>query len=172
MGVRYRVRQFTIALGANINRETTKALREYLAASQLELFRSMSSIDQHHGWAVFRTLREAQEAEASLLRAALLHDVGKTIGPVRIWHRVIAVLARALAPRFWEMIDGNSGTWRYPFYVHRHHAALGAELAREAGCSPEAVWLIAHHEDHRGETDSADGKNGLLVALQAADELN
>lgn len=172
MGVRYRVRQFTMALGANINRERINALREYLDAPQLELFCSMSPLDQHHGWAVFRSLREAAETESSLLRAALLHDVGKSIGPVRIWHRVIGVLANALAPRFWEMIDGKSGTWRYTFYVHRHHAVLGAELAREAGCSPEAVWLIAHHEDHRRETDTRNGKNGLLAALQAADELN
>ncbi len=172
MGVRYRVRQFTMALGANINRERVNALREYLDAPQLELFCSMSSLDQHHGWAVFRTLREARETESSLLRAALLHDVGKTIGPVRIWHRVIAVLAKALAPKHWEMMDVKSGTWRYPFYVHRHHTVLGAELAREAGCSPEAVWLIAHHEDHRRENDSGNGRNGLLAALQAADELN
>jgi len=172
LGVRYRVRQFALALGASINREKTDSLKEYLEAPQLELFHGMSPVDQHHSLAVFRTLQEAGETEASLLQAALLHDVGKTMGPVRIWHRVLAVLINVLAPHLWEGMDKEPGTWRYPLYVHRQHAVLGAKLARQAGCSPEVVWLIAHHEDRLREMQAGRRESRLLAALQAADEVN
>jgi putative nucleotidyltransferase with HDIG domain len=171
LSVRYRVRQFALALGASINRDKTDNLKEYLEAAQLELFHSMPRVDQHHCLAVFRALREAGETETSLLQAALLHDVGKMTGPVRVWHRVIAVLVNALAPQLWERMGGEPGTWRYPFYVHRQHATLGAELARRAGCSPEAVWLIAHHEDRPRLIRTGRRESELLAALQAADEV-
>lgn len=171
LGARYRVRQFALALGASISHERADTLKRHLEAPQLELFHKMPRVDQHHGLAVFRALQEAGETETSLLQAALLHDVGKTLGPVRIWHRVIAVLAKALASHLWETMGDDAGSWRYPFYVHRQHSALGAELARQAGCSPEVVWLIAHHED-RPTTQAKRRENQLLAALQAADEVN
>ncbi len=172
LGARYRVRQFALALGASINLEETDVLKEYLEAPQLELFYSMSSMDQHHCLAVFRTLREAGETNAALLQAALLHDVGKIRGPVRIWHRVIAVLVKAVVPQLWERLDGEPGTWRYPFNVHRQHAVLGAEMARQAGCSPEVVWLITHHEDQPRDIQAGEKESRLLAALQAADGVN
>lgn len=173
LGVRYRVRQFALALGASVNPERTDPLKEYLEAPQLELFHRMDRVDQYHGLAVFRALREAGETETSLLQAALLHDVGKTMGPVRIWHRVVAVLVNALAPQLWERMDAEPGARLYPLYVHREHASLGAELARRAGCSPEVVWLIAHHEDRPPRSlGGSTRESELLAALQAADEVN
>jgi hypothetical protein len=172
LGVRYRVRQFALALGASIGHQGGGAAEEHLDAAQLELFLCMSSMDQHHCLAVFRSVLEDREADPSLLSAALLHDVGKTSGPVRIWHRVTAVLVNALTPRFWETIDGKPGNWRYPFYVHRQHAALGAELAADAGCSPDVVWLIDHHEDEPRQAEPGNTRCRLLAALQAADAAN
>ena len=172
MGVLYRVRQFTLALGAQANRERAEDLTQHLDPRQLDLFQQMSSVDQHHCLAVADSLREAGYTDASVLRAGLLHDVGKTLGPVRIWHRVLAVLVKALLPSMWEKVDGEPGTWLYPLHVHRHHATLGAELAAQAGCSPEVVWLVAHHEDQQGEGRAADRMDSLLAALQDVDRIN
>ena len=172
MGVLYRVRQFTLALGAQGNHQRADEITQYLDARQQVLFRRMPSMDQHHCLAVVRSLREGGHTDPSLLGAALLHDVGKALGPVRIWHRVVAVLAKALVPLKWAMVEEKPGTWLYPFHVHQHHAALGAELARQEGCASEVVWLIAHHEDHQGEGQFGDRMSGLLAALQAADQVN
>jgi len=172
VGVLYRVRQFTLALGAHVSRERTDDLAPYLDRPQLDLFNRMSSIDQHHCKAVFHALQVAGHRDPSLLSAALLHDVGKTLGPVRIWHRVLAVLAKTLVPRLWESMDANPGTRLYPLYVHRQHAAMGSDLAAQAGCGKDAVWLIAHHENPEPESQVGDRMRGLLVALQDADRVN
>jgi len=105
-----------------------------------------------------------------LLAAALLHDVGKTPpqgGRLRLWHRVAVVLMRAFWPGLLERIARNQpGSWRQPFYVQGHHAEIGAELARQAGCSSITVALIRRHEGLQRQADE------LLAALQAADGLN
>jgi hypothetical protein len=172
VGVLYRVRQFTLALGAHVSRERTNDLAPYLHRPQLELFNRMSSMDQHHCRAVFRALQAAGHRDPSLLNAALLHDVGKTLGPVRIWHRVLAVLTKTLVPRLWESMDANPGSWLYPLYVHRQHATMGSELAAQAGCGKDVVWLIAHHEDAECQSQVGNRMRDLLVALQDADAVN
>lgn len=173
MGALYRVRQFTLALGAHLTGHRADHLEQYLDQPQLQLYRQMSSMDRRHCVAVCRALREGGHTDLSLLRAALLHDAGKTLGPARVWHRVAAVLARALAPGRWAHAqDADPGTLLYPFYVHRQHAALGAELARQAGAGSEVVWLVAHHEDDMPPVGGDQRMNRLLAALQAADRAN
>ena len=172
MGILYRVRQFALALGAQASGERVEDLSLFLDGRKHDLFCEMPPMDQHHCLAVFRALREAGHDDPSLLEAALLHDVGKTLGPVRIGHRVLAVLGKTFFPAPWNEMEEQPGTWRYPFFVHRRHAALGAELAAQAGCTPDVVWLVAHHEDERSDVEPGDSRGSLLEALQAADQSN
>lgn len=137
----------------------------------MELFRAMPRYDRRHALGVLHTLQEWQYNDVDLLAAALLHDVGKTArqaGALHLWHRVAVVLMDALGPGLLERIGKDrKGTWQEPFFVQRHHAALGAELARQADCSPKTVGLVLHHED-----PSAGADDPLLAALQAADAVN
>jgi hypothetical protein len=172
LGVLYRVRQFTLALGAHTAQSRAEDLAEHLDTRQRELFCRMPAADQHHCLAVFRWLRKAGHSDPPLLQAALIHDAGKSLGPVGIRHRVVAVLARALFPSWWERAHAEPGSRLSALHVYRNHAALGAELAARAGCSPEVVWLVAHHEDEQGEDQAIDNTNRMLTALQAADRVN
>jgi hypothetical protein len=131
----------------------------------------MPSYDQQHALNVCHTLEGQGQVERDLLAAALLHDAGKSVAQgarVRLWHRVAVVLIRV----FWPSLLGRlakdeRGSWHQPFYVQVHHAAIGAEAARQAGCSAITVGLIRHHED---APDQA--LDPLLAALQAADSEN
>jgi hypothetical protein len=81
---------------------------------------------------------------------------------------VAVVLMRALSPGLLERIgEDRPGSWRRPFFVQQHHAAIGAELARQAGCSTRTVELISRHEELPDQA-----QDPLLAALQAADGLN
>jgi putative nucleotidyltransferase with HDIG domain len=171
MSAIYRVRQFVWAAGAWVRPEDLDKARRYLSPAALSLFRAMPRYDRRHGLDVLQTCLEAGRSEGDLLAAALLHDIGKTVHPsgrLRLWHRVAAVLMRALRPGLLAEIEQDRpGSWRQPFFVQQHHAALGAALAREAGCSQRTIELIRRHEDPPGETEDP-----LLAALQAADSMN
>jgi len=166
----HRVKQFARALGARVQPEEMRLLEGVLTPAQVELFRRMSPQDQRHALDVFFTLQREGHAERALLQAALLHDAGKCGGSLRLWHRVSIVLIRALWPGLLARIAREEpGSWRYPFFVHLHHAARGAELARAAGCLPLAVALIRRHQEPLPAAWRGRREGRLLAALQAAD---
>jgi hypothetical protein len=154
--------------------------RRYLSSEGLALFQAMPRYDQRHATSVAHTLYAQGQRDEDLLVAALLHDVGKTVPPpdfgslgrgpksVRLWHRVAVVLMRAFWSGLLPALAGDgSQSWRRPFYVQEHHAALGAELAQQVGCSSRTVFLIQNHESPSGQDDDP-----LLSVLQAADNVN
>ncbi len=139
-----RVRQFLAAITARVSADETAILQQHLDPSQRDLFRAMSAIDQRHCLDVFNTLLEQAHSDSDLLRAALLHDVGKR--GIRLWHRVAGVLMEAFWPALLEKLAVNRPqSWLYGFYIYRHHADLSAELAERSGCSSAIVELIREH---------------------------
>jgi putative nucleotidyltransferase with HDIG domain len=131
----------------------------------------MPRYDQQHALKVVDTLWRQGHTERDLLAAALLHDLGKSVTPgarLRLWHRVTVVLIHVFWPSLLERLARHEpGSWRRPFYVQLHHADIGAEAARRAGCSATTVDLIRRHEQ---APDQA--QDPLLAALQAADSEN
>lgn len=180
--------------GGLIEADTRLVATVLVTPSQRQLFDRMSPNDQRHAVAVLRTLQEAGHHQPDLLQAALLHDVAKSMGQPII-HRVLIVLLHAFWPAMLARVSESASQpiandisalsfqpalrasasafswWRRPFVIHAHHPAIGAAWAAEAGCDPQAVRLIARHQDslpHEAVTEEAK----LLAALQWADDLN
>ena len=167
MSILYRAKQLYRALEASIRSQGKFPLEEYLPPEGVQLFRQMSPGDQRHSLEVFWTLSKGGWGTPELLEVALLHDIGKGGGKLRIWHRVAITLLRNFAPALLQRIaqDGPR-SWRYPFYLHLKHAERGAALAESIGCSAEVVRLIGEHHTPP-EADSPDMEK--LRALQEAD---
>ena len=198
----YRASQFFRALVAWVPKRELDLLSEYLTPQQAGLFRRMPRSDQRHGLDVFHALRRKQPCSCTppgpwalcaqdkvlraqgpragqlhhdrdLLAVALLHDVGKSDGRLRLWHRVLIVLMEAVRPRLLDQLASDEPrSWRYPFFVHQHHPELGAELAQEAGCSPTTVELIRRHQEPPASNPLRTHRDKLLAALQEADGVN
>ena len=173
MSALYRVRQFVRASGAwfRSGEGDVEFAARYLSPAAVELFQAMPRYDQHHAMNVCHALERQGHGERDLFAAALLHDAGKSVvsgARLRLWHRVVAVLIRVFWPSLLDRLaKDQQGSWRQPFYVQVHHAAIGAKAAQKAGCSEVTVDLIRHHED---ALDQA--LDPLLAALQAADSEN
>ncbi|MCJ7550945.1 MAG: HD domain-containing protein [Anaerolineae bacterium] len=173
--VRHRVSQFARAFGGALQPVDMEYAGARLggdlrSAGLLALFSSMPRAEQHHGTHICRVLEQQGFSDGDLLAAALLHDVGKTVAPLRLWERVSVVLVERLAPRLAaEWADVPAGELvpvgvRRGFVVSRHHSAWGADLAARAGASPRTMdWIRKHH-------DPVDAGDPLLLALQDADE--
>jgi len=166
----YRVRQFWWALRAQVPADAWPIIEANLTAEQLALFRTMPPSDQRHSLNVYRTLLAEGQTSQDLLVAALLHDVGKAGGQLRLWHRVAIVLLRAFWPAALDYLSrGQARGWRAGFVVHRQHPELGAARAEAAGCSPLTVALIRRHQDPPAANPGRTEEDRLLAALQRAD---
>ena len=170
----YRAYQFFAALtaclpGRRLSPADEKLIGSILlTAAQRALFEQMPANDRRHALAVARTLQQAGHTDSALLQAALLHDVGKSLGQP-ILYRVLIVLLAAFWPALLQKLSHPHRTHRRlrPFVIHAQHPQLGADWAKNAGCDDIAISLIARHEEKIGTAD-----DNLLAALQWADDLN
>jgi len=146
------------------------AVGRLLPPEGVALFNGMPRYDRRHALSVIHTLQQQGHDDPDLLAAALLHDVGKTgsaAGRLRLWHRVLMVLAGALAPELIDRLGRESGRpLRRAFFVQEHHAELGADLALKAGCSQATVELIRRHE--MAGVPERDPRGAALRAADAA----
>ncbi|MBO2520472.1 MAG: HDOD domain-containing protein [Clostridia bacterium] len=181
-----RVAQFFRAVAAllrGLRGDEIQWVKAHLSPWEEALFWQMSRIDQVH--AVRVSMKAAQIAreegirdEASvraLVRAGLLHDIGKVNGDIGLFDRVAVVLLKRFAPRLadalavrgrQELVHGTRrgiGTGlRRALYAHAVHAERGAAMAKLLGVEEAVVELIRCH--HRPQ-----GGGRLLEAFVKAD---
>jgi putative nucleotidyltransferase with HDIG domain len=162
-----RWRQFSASLRCRPDPHTDGQLRRLLNDDgQWGLVARLPAFDRRHVLEVHTRLVESGYTDPDLLRAALLHDIGKAgeRGRVGTPHRVVRVLLRRVHPELVGRIAARLSTSN-GLYLAEHHATLGAEIARNAGVSARCCWLIEQHE--RCIESVSDP---LLLALIAADE--
>jgi hypothetical protein len=145
---RYRWSQGWAALHARVDETERAAALAWLPGPARVVFRSLPAADQCHHLTVYRRLWGMGCRDGDLLAAALLHDIGKVDGRrcVRLWQRVAVVLLRPWPALMTHLAAAPPRAWRYGFYLHAHHPALGARQAAALGCSARTVALIAAHQ--------------------------
>ena len=147
-------------------------VEETLPAAAQSLFYAMHPADQYHALNVAKTaMRLWGEAPAGdrdlLLRAALLHDVGRVQGDMDIMGKVLAVLVKHFSPgKARELAEANDGWLGHVLYVYYWHPEIGALKLEEIGMNEEAAIIRCHHRT-LAQNDPPE-----LALLQAADELN
>jgi hypothetical protein len=173
VGIGYRLGQFWRNMtAAPLSPEAMGAVTAVLTTEELALFNRFSLSDQQHSYQVLYSLQTAGWTQPSLLKAALLHDVGKSCISLKVWERSLAVLLAMVAPQRMEAWgQGEAQGWRRPFVVKAQHPAWGADMVAAIGGDSLTVDLIRHHQDNLGETaDSPEER--LLRLLQWADNQN
>ena len=165
MSWKYRLQQFLSHMQANECAVDYDVVEELLPAEACALFRGMSAGDQRHAVCVLKALCAGEEPPLALKRAALLHDVGKSCGDLKLWHRVLGVAAEAVDEGLLSRLaSSDSG-----LYVQAHHAELGALLCERVGLSPFTVDLVRYHESS-GEEIADPALREALAALREADD--
>jgi hypothetical protein len=190
----YRTRQFWHGLWLTPTASEMDRGRSMLNPAEFNLFNRLQPGEQSHSLTVFDKLSAAGEKDPDLLAAALLHDVGKILYPLKLWERVWIVIGRAFFPhlsREWALGDlGNLegvSFWKRAFIVAEQHPRWGADLAAQANSSQLVVNLIRRHQEtlagdeysinhdqpaasRRNSLESHRFEDGLLQKLQAVDD--
>ncbi len=158
------ISKFLKSLSINFSKNEIEFVRKYLNAQEQILFYRMPLADQKHAIEVSQVLENRAKSEkkldvAQLIKAGLLHDLGKCFYPFTLKDRVIGSLLKQFLPPAYEnlSIKGEKQTRKglaRMLYVHKHHPKLGADLARETGMSEECCIMIENHQDQSYENPS------------------
>jgi len=189
----YRTRQLWHGLWLTPTPNEMDRVRSMLTPAEIDLFNRLQPGEQSHSLTVFNKLSAAGESNSDLLVAALLHDVGKILYPLKLWERVWIVIGGVFFPRLskkWAVGDladlENLSFWKKAFIVAEQHPKWGADLAVQANSSQLVVSLIRRHQQSltvseympnhdrptagkRDNLESHQFEDCLLHKLQAAD---
>jgi hypothetical protein len=125
--------------------------RRRLEPAEYRLYLTMDPRDRQHACQIARKVLDRRpDAGDTLVRAALLHDVGKAGRPYNPLHRVVAHLYAPadLPPE--PRLDGLRGAWQ----MRLHHHIYGAAAIRRAGGGPEVATLVERHHQPDGDPDA------------------
>ncbi len=169
----YRVWQFWQTLTGKLSPSNWDEVMQVLTPREMTLFRGMGRAEQAHGFRVMKALRGIGHTAPDLLAAALLHDVGKSRHPLRLWERPLPVLLKLFQGEVGRGLGrGAPHGWRRPLVVAAQHPAWGADMAAGAGSSPLAAWLIRHHQDENPPPFEHPSAARFLKYLKQADNQN
>lgn len=176
-----RILQFYRAITARLSAEDIRQIKKHLPPAAQKLFFAMHLADQYHTFNVYKTaialyekmpaIERAQVDYKLLLRAALLHDVGRKNGDLNIVGKVATVLLTSFMPNFSKRIAakkvrGILARPSYWLYIYYNHPIIGAAKLKAIGMVSEAE-IVAKHHNAAEETDSIE-----LKFLKIADEQN
>ncbi|NBG87028.1 HD domain-containing protein [Isachenkonia alkalipeptolytica] len=137
----YRIKQFFRGVFAKVTPEEQVFLKAYLTKGEALLFRRLRVGEQRHSLNIaYDCLKEAPKNRI-LIKAALLHDVGKINSNLTLVHKALVVvitklpIPKRMLPKFLQKA----------LYYKQQHPALGAELLNNVGTEASVVFLTRHH---------------------------
>ena len=121
-----------------------------------DMFWGQPKADQRHGLEAARVVAAGHPGRDDLIRAALLHDIGKRHARLGPFGRSWAVLRRRI---------GLEPTSRMAYYLA--HGRIGADELAAAGAEPLVVSYTRHHHGGRPEVIGAEDWDVLAAADRA-----
>jgi len=122
----------------------------WLPVAEYRVYQMMDPRDRHHACQVAKALLARKPGVTDeLVRAALLHDVGKSGRRYRVLERVLVHLLPERPLPAEPRLRGLAGALQ----VKRHHHAYGAEMIRSAGGSETVARLVADHHVAGGNAE-------------------
>jgi hypothetical protein len=164
-----RAGQVGYSLVARWARTKPPRLEHVLTSKERALYERLDHADRAHALRVLSRVEKAGLTHPALLKAALLHDVGKADAGIRLPHRILRVALGAAMPRLLARLGARPHGWQRPFYMLAHHAAVGAAWLEAVGSDELTVNLVRYHEG-REVPPALTAHAELLRALRRADD--
>jgi putative nucleotidyltransferase with HDIG domain len=172
----HRFNQFFFALTSRISDDDRAFVRKHLTIEETALFEQLPDDIKKHSIDISRKLLDVAHGHTKeinqkvLVRAGLLHDIGKGLVRLSVFDRVHLVLLRRLVRPLYDKLasygggEGSRGVFR-KFYVHKEHASIAAKLLEGAGTEGKVVSII---RSHTAPAEADDPKE--LILLRKVDE--
>ena len=140
----YRVWQFLVSLFPRYAWEADSWVGSILLPREKELFDQLSDFEKAHA---VRVARHLETRNISLLKAALLHDIGKIAAHFSVIDKVLYVVLSPILPRVihWSMFAR--------FRRYHDHEEIGKQLLLEAGTEADVIRYISISQQLKSADD-------------------
>ncbi len=158
----YRLRQLYKAILPKIKEEEITWLQKVLTEKELSLFRKQLLIEQRHAIDVaYEVLFQKSEiihnigetAFNNILKAAFLHDCGKSLIRLHLWQRIFIVSYDYLPQRTKTKITSLKNIFSKTIVIYQQHPLWGKHLASKIGTNQDIQALIENHHLPRNQLE-------------------
>ncbi|WP_129597853.1 HD domain-containing protein [Anaerophilus nitritogenes] len=139
----YRIRQFIQGLLAKITKEDIKFIEKYLNKEEIELFKKLRVSEQYHSLYVAYGCKSKFADDITLIRAALLHDIGKIESNLTLINKSIVVICiklhfkKDILPKFIQK----------SLYYKNHHPQIGYNILFNMNIEDDVLYLVKNHHN-------------------------
>lgn len=150
----YRLKQLYDAMFPQVEAQENAWLASVLTSTELALFSRQALTEQRHALDVAADLTEQNEVLTSLygeksyqnlIKAALLHDCGKSLFKLRLWQRIYIVVMSYFPSSVPSIVSKKPNILGKTLLIYKRHPVWGRRLAAKAGAGPEIQFLIEKH---------------------------
>lgn len=138
----YRIKQFYWGITSKITLEDEKFIIKYLNRIELDLFNKLPIYDKVHCIKTAREVEQISMKNYTLIKAALLHDIGKTYTKFNLIDKSIMVLldkiTRSKIKRFSKIKKIN---------VYYNHAEIGYNILKKYCYDERFLYFIKNHHN-------------------------
>jgi putative nucleotidyltransferase with HDIG domain len=148
----YRIKQFYWAMGSSISMLDIEFVKNKLTLSELDLFYRLSVSEQKH------SIRVAYDVENMcmdmginpkiLVKAALLHDIGKTYKRLNIIDKSIIVIVDNITRGSIKQFSSIS-----KLDVYYNHAKIGYDILKKYINDNRLLYLVKNHHNDKIKGD-------------------
>lgn len=142
----HRVKQFIKGLTAFSLKDST-LVDEYLSDQEKELFIKLPAHERRHAIDTAKTIIgfDIRENKDTLIKAALLHDIGKVGSRIGLIKKSILVLMDKFLPKVSHILSNKSKM----FYVYYNHPEIGAECLLKINTEKGIILLVRYHHSQK-----------------------
>jgi len=163
--------------GKKLTNADVEFIREYLNKQEQIVFYRMQYFDQRHSLDVAYNIKDISKHrpkiyQQKMIKAALLHDVGKVYFKWNTWYRITTYLMFKFLKPIANFIAGrkiSAKAFRFIRALHnkKHHAQLAEELLRDIKIETDVLELIKQHHSDDLENESLE-----VAVLKESDKRN
>ncbi|MCC5909967.1 MAG: HD domain-containing protein [Clostridiaceae bacterium] len=144
----YRIQQFYQGLSAKVTTEDIAFIREHLTPEEHQLFFQLRISEQRHSLNVAYGCRKEAPHNTVLIKAALLHDIGKVGSNLTLINKSFVVLIK----KFQLKNHMLPSFLKEAIYFKNNHAEIGYTMLLPLNLDPKILFLVKNH--HNNNTDN------------------
>ncbi|MDP4147304.1 MAG: HDIG domain-containing protein [Bacillota bacterium] len=147
-----RVKQFYLGITSKLNSNDHQYLKIHLTDDEISIFNRLTTYEKKHSINVARDVEKVCASKGInnelLIKAALLHDIGKVYKPVGIINKsAMVVLDNISGGRLRRFSNIKS------IDVYYNHGEKGYNLLKNHGYNDRLLYLIRNHHNNKIDND-------------------